>query len=130
MNELDDDGWRRPKRQRPRQVYDLAKAGMPPMAIAEATGYSNGSVRVMLHYMSHPRPSRHGWSWKDEPKTRQKRYVGRRSPRKRVTYERHHTHHRVTRVTRTAPAAPMARRGRSYAGWRYAGKSRMFHQLD
>jgi hypothetical protein len=129
MDELDDDGWRRPKRPRPRQVYDLAKQGVLPAAIAAATGYSSGSVRVMLHYMRHPHPNRFGWSWKDEPKTGQKRYVDQRAPRKRVAYEPHHTHHRVTRVTRS-PAAPIVeRREPSYNSWNWAGRNRMFHQL-
>jgi hypothetical protein len=95
--EIDADGWRMPKKHRALGVYYLAKAGLPPRAIAKVVGIKAASVKVMTYWMRNPRPTPHGYVFNKATKTAHRRhdftgkYVGRQlyvpvSERERTAY--------------------------------------------
>ena len=69
---IDEAGWRVPKKPLSKKVYYLAKGGFRAAEIARIIGSTPGSVRVLLHHIRHPRWTCFGWRWREDPKTPRK----------------------------------------------------------
>lgn len=67
--QLDENGWRVPKKEFTRRIYYLYKAGYGPSSIAWLLDTSRKSVEVTLHYIKNPKRTPFGWRFNTIPKT-------------------------------------------------------------
>lgn len=124
---IDEQGWRVPIKPRACKLYYLAKAGLNHRQIAELTGLTLNSVKVMLHHIRHPKRTVFGWRWRNVPKTGRRLGIA----NKKQAYEPTMHPHRVIYLKPAMPPEhPKSQSEKAYHGWRYSGKSRRFHQLD